>query len=133
MATFLADLQDGPAALKDPVGKAARPPGEVNEVGSAVVPRNQLGAAVIEMGPLHIEIPQSLLDAIAERAAVRVAEQLAPDPSPYMSVEEAASYLCCRPKRIYDLCSQRRLPFLKDGSRTLLRRSDLDAYLEVKP
>lgn len=46
-----------------------------------------------------------------------------------MTVVEAAEYLRCRPKRIYDLCSQGRLPFEKDGSRTLIRRRSIDSYL----
>ena len=46
-----------------------------------------------------------------------------------LSVAEAAEYLRCKPKRIYDLCSQGRLPFEKDGSRTLIRRRSIDAYL----
>jgi excisionase family DNA binding protein len=83
-------------------------------------------------GPaLSIGIPPEFVEAIAQRAAEIVLErQGATDAAPYLTVDEAASYLRCRPKRIYDLCSQRRLPFVKDGSRTLLRRVDLDAYLE---
>lgn len=46
-----------------------------------------------------------------------------------LTVPEAAEYLRCKPKRIYDLCSQGRLPFEKDGSRTLVRRRSIDAYL----
>ena len=46
-----------------------------------------------------------------------------------LTVEEAAEYLRCKPKRIYDLTSQRRLAFVKDGSRTLIRRDALDQYL----
>ena len=78
-----------------------------------------------------IPLPPELVEAIAQRAATLVAErQDAGEAPPYLSVEEAADYLRCKPKRVYDLCSQRRIPFVKDGSRTLLRRVDLDAYLE---
>jgi excisionase family DNA binding protein len=85
----------------------------------------------------------TLLDAVAaagivddavERVALRVAEllagQLAPaDRSPWLDVGEAAGYLRCKPKRIYDLVSQRRIPVHRDGSRVLFRRDELDAYL----
>lgn len=81
--------------------------------------------------PLAIELPPELVDAIAERAAQLVAERQAAALEPWWSVEQAAEYLACKPKRVYDLCSQRRVPFVKDGSRTLLRREDLDAYLEA--
>ena len=81
-------------------------------------------------GPaLSVAVPTELLDLIAKRAAELI-ERAAAEADPWLTVERAAGYLACKPKRIYDLCSQRRVPFAKDGSRTLLRRTDLDAYLE---
>jgi excisionase family DNA binding protein len=82
---------------------------------------------------LALGVPPELVELIAARAAQLVRDQAAAtdDASPYLTVDQAAEYLACKPKRIYDLTSQRRLPFVKDGSRTLLRRSDLDAYLEA--
>jgi excisionase family DNA binding protein len=80
-------------------------------------------------GPaVTLTLPDDVLEAIAHRAADIVNER-PPPPEPLLNVEEAARYLACKPKRVYDLCSQRRIPFTKDGSRTLLRRADLDAYL----
>ena len=78
---------------------------------------------------LSVVVPTELLDLIAKRAAELI-ERPAAEADPWLTVEQAAGYLACKPKRIYDLCSQRRVPFAKDGSRTLLRRTDLDAYLE---
>jgi excisionase family DNA binding protein len=49
--------------------------------------------------------------------------------SPYMSVVEAAEYLRCSRQRIDDLLSQRKLRRVKDGRRTLISRSELEAYL----
>jgi len=46
--------------------------------------------------------------------------------SPYLTVVEAAEYLRCRPQRIYDLLSSRRLSKRKDGSRVLVERTELD-------
>lgn len=80
---------------------------------------------------VQLGMPPELLEAIAERAADLLAERQAATVAPLLTVEQAAAYLACKPKRVYDLCSQRRLPFAKDGSRTLLRRADLDAYLEA--
>lgn len=78
-----------------------------------------------------IPVPSSFVEEIARRAAELIAERAeVGTSSPFLTVEEAAEYLRCKPKRIYDLTSQRRLPFVKDGSRTLLRRVDLDAYVE---
>jgi excisionase family DNA binding protein len=72
---------------------------------------------------------------LVERVAVRVAESLAdrltpaPDVSPWLNVDEAAEWLRCKPKRIYDLVSQHRLQAHHDGSRLLFRRDELDAYV----
>ena len=49
--------------------------------------------------------------------------------SPYLTIEEAAVYLRCRRQRIDDLLSQRRLSRVKDGARTLISRTELEAYL----
>ncbi|HET6999349.1 MAG TPA: helix-turn-helix domain-containing protein [Solirubrobacterales bacterium] len=81
---------------------------------------------------LALAVPTELVETIAQRAAELLAERQAEvESTPWLRVEEAADHLRCKPKRVYDLCSQRRIPFVKDGSRTLLRRSDLDAYLEA--
>lgn len=93
-------------------------------------PAALMEAVMAEQGQtLAFEVPPFLIEQIAQRAAAILADQ-APDSTPYSTVEEAARYLSCKPKRVYDLCSQRRIDFVKDGSRTLLRRVDLDAYLE---
>jgi excisionase family DNA binding protein len=77
-----------------------------------------------------LSVTPDLIDAIARR----VAELLDPSPrsqdgEPWIGVVAAAGHLACKPQRIYDLVSQRRLPFRRDGRRVLFRRSDLDGYL----
>jgi excisionase family DNA binding protein len=76
---------------------------------------------------------ERLLTELAELAAEIVLERLGDvrAVSPYLSVSEAADYLRCDRQRIYDLCSSRRLSKLKDGSRVLLRRDELDALIGV--
>jgi excisionase family DNA binding protein len=92
-----------------------------------------LGAAFKDGTSLDLAI--AMLDSLAPALAERVAELLAErlpgtvEQSPWLTVNEAADYLRCTPKRIYDLLSQSRLPRHKDGSRVLLRRAELDAYL----
>ena len=82
---------------------------------------------------IALTLPDAALEAVAERVALILADQAPADASaPYLSVEEAAEFLRCKPKRVYDLCSQRRIDYVKDGSRTLLRRADLIAYLEAQ-
>lgn len=82
---------------------------------------------------LVIELPRECVDAIAARAAAILGartDQPSRAPSPYLSVPEAAEYLRAKPQRVYDLLSARRLTRYKDGSRTLVSRAELDAYLE---
>ena len=50
--------------------------------------------------------------------------------SDLLTVDEAAAFLRCKPQRIRDLLSQRRLARVKDGGRTLIERADLEAHLE---
>jgi excisionase family DNA binding protein len=69
------------------------------------------------------------LETIAAAVAVRQTAAASPTDSPYMTVREAAIYIRARPQRIYDLLSSRRLPKSKDGTRVLVRRADLDEYL----
>jgi excisionase family DNA binding protein len=76
-----------------------------------------------------------VLDELVERVAVRVAELVAdrlpaaPEGSPWLNVDEAADYLRCGRKRIYDLVSQSRVPVHRDATRLLFRREDLDEYV----
>ena len=90
--------------------------------GVVVNPLDVLGPA------LRDAIEQIVADEVERRLAeidARPAEQ----PSPYLSVEEAAAYLRCSRQRVYDLLSARRLTRIKDGSRTLLARSEVEEYL----
>ena len=75
---------------------------------------------------VRLDIPDELVEAVAVRVAELIGTR---ETSPLLTVDEAAEYLRCAPKRIYDLTSQRRLDFVKDGSRTLIRRAALDLYL----
>ena len=45
----------------------------------------------------------------------------------FLTVAEAASVLRCKPQRVYDLLSQRRLSRVKEGGRTLLLRDEVEA------
>jgi len=78
---------------------------------------------------LSLALPEQFVETIAERAAQLLAERRPQPTSELLTVVEAAEFLRCGKQRIYDLVSQRRLPHLKDGSRVLLRRTELLAYL----
>ena len=94
--------------------------------GSSHLPGHQAFAE----DSIRIDLAEELVKHIAHRVAGILGVPDLPEPNPLLSVTEAADYLRCKPKRIHDLCSQRRLEFEKDGSRTLIRRRALDAYLE---
>ena len=82
------------------------------------------------MSELALPIPDEWLEAIAERVAELLAERApAANGSPYLSVAEAAELLRADPQRVYDLLSSGRLTRIKDGSRVLVCRAELDAYL----
>lgn len=72
-----------------------------------------------------------VLDEHALAAIAAAIAQTAPEPppSPLMTIPEAATYLRCSRQRVDDLLSQRRLERVKDGSRTLVRRQDVEHYL----
>jgi excisionase family DNA binding protein len=79
---------------------------------------------------LAIDLPPELIETIVELVIERIAEDQVPVEDGWLTVAEAADYLRCPKSRIYGLVSARRIPFEKDGSRTLFRRSKLDAWLQ---
>jgi excisionase family DNA binding protein len=73
---------------------------------------------------------QELVDRVDELEA-RLAAAERPADCPFMTIPEAAAFLRTSRQRIDDLLSARRIERVKDGSRTLLRRADVLAYLEA--
>ncbi len=80
---------------------------------------------------LLAELTDDDLDALAQRLAPRMSETFTSShPSPaWLGVTAAAEYLSCPTSRVYALVSARRIPFHKDGSRTLFDRTELDAWV----
>lgn len=77
-------------------------------------------------GDAHLDALRALI-----RAVVR--EELAaitPPPSPYLTVPEAAAYLRTTRQRVDSLLSAGAFPRVKDGGRTLIRRADLERWLD---
>jgi excisionase family DNA binding protein len=93
------------------------PPGDVRGVQQA--------------NPFGLEIPDGLLDALAERVADHLADRVVPAPAAYLTVEEAAEYLRRPRSRIYDLVAAKRLRHRRDGRTLLFRHEDLDGCLDV--
>ncbi len=84
---------------------------------------------------LVVVLPPEAMEALAQRVAAIVLErsgEAVPPASPqseYLSVAEAAELLRAKPQRVYDLLSAGRLTRLKDGSRVLVSRAEIEAYL----
>jgi excisionase family DNA binding protein len=77
-------------------------------------------------------LPPGFIDRVAERVAEILRSEFAPASEPladYLNVDEAANYLRAKPHRVYDLVSSGRLSRFKDGSRLLVKRTELDQYL----
>lgn len=79
-----------------------------------------------------------LADRVAEAVVARVQRRLEDDKkrlekqptrSPYATVEEAATFLRCKPQRVYDLVSSQVLRKHKDGARVLILWSDLELHV----
>lgn len=89
------------------------------------------------MNPYTSEFYEQLVADVAERVLARLgnfADSRTPETaaSPYMTVPEAAEYLRSRRHRVDDLLSQRRLTRFKDGTRTLVSRAELEAYVAAQ-
>ena len=82
------------------------------------------------MNALAIELPNALVDQVAERVAAILADREPADLADgYLDVNGAAEFLACNPPRIYALVSAKRIPVHRDGSRLLFDRTELRAYV----
>jgi excisionase family DNA binding protein len=78
----------------------------------------------------EVRLSSEELEVVARRAAELVLEELERVPaSPFLSVDEACVFLRCKPQRIHDLRSQGRLTRYGDGSRVLVSRDELAAFV----
>lgn len=87
-----------------------------------------------DVGPngISLSVPAELVEMVAERAAELVADRFSErNAGGYLDVKGAAEFLSCPTSRIYALVSARRIPFHKDGSRTLFDRGELRQYVEA--
>lgn len=91
------------------------------------------GAPVAPSGAsVSLPVPDVLLDLVAERVAALVLDRLAgpaTPSSPWLDVAEAAAYLRCGKRHVYDLARDEQVPVHRDGTRLLFHRAELDAYL----
>jgi excisionase family DNA binding protein len=79
---------------------------------------------------LALELPDELVEHIAQRAAELLAERQQANTSPWLDAKAAAEYLSAPVSRIHDLVQLRKLSPHRDGRRLLFKREDLDACLK---
>jgi hypothetical protein len=85
----------------------------------------------LTVADLSFNLPDELVERIAERAAAMIAERqgTASEDGWLRGAEKIAAYIDCPESRVYALNSAKRLPVEKDGSALIARRSDLDAWV----
>ncbi len=77
--------------------------------------------------------PAALVDLLASdpAALARLRTLVVPEPEPrggpYMTPDEAAEFLRCTRKRVYDLAGSGRLARYGEGRRLLLKRAEVEA------
>ncbi|MGC9974400.1 MAG: helix-turn-helix domain-containing protein [Gaiellaceae bacterium] len=78
-----------------------------------------------------LRLSETEMAELVELVTAAVLERIGqpPEPSPYLSVAEAAAFARSEKHRVYDLLSAGRLTRFKDGSRVLVSRAELEAYL----
>jgi excisionase family DNA binding protein len=78
---------------------------------------------------IALELPDELLETVAKRAAEIVLEQ-APEPDEWFTSEQAAAYLKCGRRRIFNLCAEKRIPVHREGVRLMFLKSELDEWIK---
>lgn len=78
-----------------------------------------------------ITLSLGLIDQLATEVADRIVAEISSPSTPYLNVEQAAEYLACAKRRVYDLVEREAVVFYRDGKRLLFRRADLDAYVSA--
>jgi excisionase family DNA binding protein len=76
-------------------------------------------------------IPDTEINALETRITESLVERLQGlITSPWMNIAEAADYLACPKKRLYNLVGKGEIPHRKQNGRLLFSRSELDRWLD---
>jgi excisionase family DNA binding protein len=76
-----------------------------------------------------LDEPNNNLDQLATAISTAVLAQLDGQRESYLNVEQAADFLACGKRRIYDLVESERLECRRDGTRLVFKREWLEAVL----
>jgi excisionase family DNA binding protein len=92
------------------------------------------GGGVSEQTRVMLELPEAVVEAIAQRAAALALERLdRRESSPWMDLAQAATYLGFSRDRLYKLTAAGAVPCRRrpGGQRLLFHRDELDQWLET--
>lgn len=78
-----------------------------------------------------MELPDGLLERLADLIAARVNARPADHNSPWLTAPQAAGYLRCSVSRIRVLTLTGELPHHRDGRRPLYNRDELDEFVRA--
>jgi excisionase family DNA binding protein len=77
-------------------------------------------------------IDAAVHNALHQSKFTQLKTQPRPQLEKYLTVAEAASYLKCAKPTLYQMVSERTVPFIKNGSRTLFDTADLNEWMSQK-
>lgn len=78
---------------------------------------------------LTLTLSEADLERLKEQIKDELRAEAAQAEDPWLGYEKAAAYMDCPVSRVHALKSQGDLPFEKDGSRVVFRRSVLDEFI----
>ena len=90
--------------------------------------------SVTDIGPLALEVPNALIETLAQRVAAIVLERLeATSNRRWLTVDQAADYIGRSPEAIRGLVKRRDLTGYKPDGRLQLDRHELDTWMRGAP
>jgi excisionase family DNA binding protein len=82
------------------------------------------------LGPALRDAIEQLVDERVEQRLAEIGATKHEHQSPLLTIPETAELLRCKRQRVDDLLCSRRLTRIKEGSRTLIARDEIDQYLQ---
>jgi len=90
--------------------------------------------SVTDIGPLALELPNALIETLAQRVAAIVLERLEDTSSRrWLTVDQAADYLGRSQEAVRGLVKRRELTGYKPDGRLQLDREELDRWMRGAP
>ena len=90
--------------------------------------------SVTDIGPLALELPNALIETLAQRVAAIVLERLeATSSRRWLTVDQAADYIGRTPEAIRGLVKRGELTAYKPDGRLQLDRVELDRWMRGAP